>query len=56
MKKLLIITLIVSIASVTGCARRNQISGGLRGGAATKRERIRVIKNCLRNRGYQVLN
>ena len=32
------------------------LSGGLSGGAATAQERDRVVKNCLRNRGYQVLN
>ena len=32
------------------------LSGGLKGAGATRRERTRVIKNCLRNRGYQVLN
>jgi outer membrane lipoprotein SlyB len=32
------------------------LKGGLRGGAATRHERTRVIKNCLRNRGYQILN
>ena len=119
MKKILLISLIISLVSVTGCARRAQIiidpygvdmaryqqdlaecqhlsrqvdskvgegiiggaivgaiagsiiggsrttdktaklgalSGGLKGGASTRYERIRVVKNCLRNRGYQVLN
>lgn len=32
------------------------VKGGLRGGAASRHERIRVIKNCLRHRGYHVLN
>ena len=32
------------------------LKGGLRGGAASNRERARVVKNCLRNRGYRVLN
>ncbi len=32
------------------------LKGGVVGGAATKRERTRVVKNCLRNRGYQILN
>ena len=32
------------------------LSGGLSGGNATAHERDRVVKNCLRNRGYQVLN
>lgn len=119
MKKLLFLSLIISLATMTGCARRAQIiidpngvdmaryqqdlaecqhlarqvdskvgegvvggaivgaiagsiiggsrttdktaklgalSGGLKGGASTRYERIRVVKNCLRNRGYQVLN
>lgn len=119
MKKILLLSLIVTLFTVTGCARRAQIiidpngidmalyhqdlaecqnlarqveskvgegiiggavvgaiagaiiggsrtsdkmsklgalSGGLKGGASTRHERIRVIKICLRNRGYQVLN
>ena len=32
------------------------LSGGLKGASATKRERTRVVRNCLRNRGYQILN
>lgn len=32
------------------------LKGGLRGGAATRHERTKVVKNCLRNRGYHVLN
>jgi outer membrane lipoprotein SlyB len=119
MKKLLLASVIISIVSVTGCARRSQViidphgvdmgmyqqdlaectnianqvdskvgggivggavvgaiagsiiggnrttdkmaklgalSGGVKGGAATRYERNKVIKNCLRNRGYQVLN
>jgi len=32
------------------------VTGLVRGSAATKAERMRVIKNCLRNRGYSVLN
>ncbi|MCW8900287.1 MAG: glycine zipper family protein [Gammaproteobacteria bacterium] len=37
-------------------AKLGALSGGLQGGAATRYERIKVVKNCLRNRGYQVLN
>ena len=37
-------------------AKLGALSGGLSGGAATMQERDRVVKNCLRNRGYQVLN
>jgi len=32
------------------------VSGGASGAAATRQEKDRVIKNCLRNRGYSVLN
>ena len=32
------------------------ITGTARGARATKRERQKVIKNCLRNKGYVVLN
>jgi len=37
-------------------AKLGALSGGLSGGGATRIERERVVKNCLRNRGYQVLN
>jgi uncharacterized protein YcfJ len=32
------------------------ISGLARGGAMTRREKQQVVKNCLRGRGYSVLN
>lgn len=32
------------------------VSGASRGAAATEREKLRVVKNCLRHRGYTVLN
>ena len=32
------------------------VSGLAKGAEATEQERLRVIKNCLRNRGYSVLN
>jgi len=32
------------------------VTGGLRGGGRADNEKDRVVKNCLRNRGYQVLN
>lgn len=32
------------------------VTGVARGAAATRKERQLVIKNCLRNRGYKVLN
>ena len=37
-------------------AKLGALGGAIRAGAATKRERVRVVKNCLRNRGYTVLN
>jgi len=32
------------------------VSGGARGAVQTEEEKSRVVKNCLRNRGYKVLN
>ncbi len=32
------------------------VSGGARGAGATKQEKDVVVKNCMRNRGYRVLN
>lgn len=32
------------------------VLGGAKGAGATERERSLVVKNCLRNRGYKVLN
>ncbi len=32
------------------------VTGAARGAAATNREKQLVVKNCLRNRGYKVLN
>jgi uncharacterized protein YcfJ len=32
------------------------VSGGASGAARTRQEKDMVIKNCLRNRGYKVLN
>ena len=32
------------------------VLGGAKGAGATQRERDLVVKNCLRNRGYRVLN
>ena len=32
------------------------VLGGVRGGSRSKAEKDRVVKNCLRNRGYKVLN
>ncbi len=32
------------------------VTGAARGAAATNQERQKVVKNCMRNRGYKVLN
>lgn len=32
------------------------VTGGVRGGSKADNEKDRVVKNCLRNRGYKVLN
>ncbi len=32
------------------------VTGAYRGSAEAKREQLRVVKNCLRGRGYKVLN
>ena len=32
------------------------VMGGAKGDSATQKERAKVVKNCLRNRGYQILN
>ena len=37
-------------------AKLGALSGMLKGARATKIERAKVVKNCLRNRGYSVLN
>ena len=37
-------------------AKLGAFIGLLKGGKATKQERTKVIKNCLRNRGYKILN
>lgn len=37
-------------------ASAGAVSGASRGAAETKHERLHVIKKCLRNRGYAVLN
>ncbi len=37
-------------------AKLGALSGGVQAGASTRHERVRVVKNCLRNRGYRVLN
>lgn len=37
-------------------AKLGALSGGVEGAGETRQERIKVVKNCLHNRGYQVLN
>ncbi len=37
-------------------AKLGALSGAVKGGRATRQERLRVIKNCMRHRGYHVLN
>jgi len=37
-------------------AKAGAVLGGVRGAAATRHERRVVLKNCLRHRGYTVLN
>ncbi len=51
------------IGAITGDSDRvkrsagvGAVLGGARGAGATQRERDVVVKNCLRNRGYRVLN
>lgn len=42
--------------SVERTAGMGAVIGGARGARATREEREQVVKNCLRNRGYKVLN
>lgn len=42
--------------SVRRSAGVGGVLGGVKGAGATERERSRVVKNCLRNRGYTILN
>ena len=44
-----------SDSAVTG-AGVGAVAGGAGGSADTQREKSRVVKNCLRNRGYKILN
>jgi hypothetical protein len=32
------------------------VAGGAKGVGSTNKEKSQVVKNCLRNRGYQILN
>ena len=49
-----------AIVGDSGTAKRGAgagaLGGAVRGGSKSKSEKDRVIKNCLRNRGYKVLN
>ena len=48
------------IGAITGNTARGAgvgaVAGGAKGVSSTSKEEQRVVKNCLRNRGYQVLN
>jgi outer membrane lipoprotein SlyB len=48
------------LGAITGstvrCAGAGAVVGGARGVGSTNKEKSRVVKNCLRNRGYQILN
>lgn len=37
-------------------AKLGALGGAVKGGIVTRGERLRVVKNCLRSRGYAVLN
>jgi uncharacterized protein YcfJ len=42
--------------SVKHSAAVGGVLGGVKGAGATEREKSQVVKNCLRNRGYKILN
>jgi hypothetical protein len=42
--------------SVKRSAGVGGVLGGAKGAGATEREKSQVVKNCLRNRGYKILN
>jgi outer membrane lipoprotein SlyB len=42
--------------NTVGGAGAGAVVGGARGVGSTNKEKSRVVKNCLRNRGYQILN
>ena len=48
------------LGAITGNTARGAGAGAVIGGAkgvgSTNKEKARVVKNCLRNRGYQILN
>ncbi len=43
-------------STVARTAGVGAVTGGVGGAGSTHQERQRVVKNCLRNRGYRVLN
>lgn len=52
-----------AIGAITGGSRRavegagvGAVTGGARGASEGERDEIQVVKNCLRGRGYRVLN
>lgn len=52
-----------AIGAVVGTGRTAEklggvgaITGGVRGAAASKAEKLKIVKNCLSGRGYKVLN
>ena len=42
--------------TATKSAGAGAVVGAAKGGAATRHEKDRVVKNCMRDRGYKVLN
>ncbi|MGB5327416.1 MAG: glycine zipper family protein [Gammaproteobacteria bacterium] len=48
------------IGAITGNTAKGAgvgaVAGGAKGVGSTNKEKSRVVKNCLRNRGYQILN
>lgn len=42
--------------TVEKAAGAGAVVGGARGASATRQEQLKVVKNCLRHRGYTVLN
>lgn len=49
-----------AVGAIYGDAGKGAAAGGVQGGAAgglsADQEKARVVRNCLRNRGYKVLN
>jgi len=42
--------------NVGEAAAAGAVIGGVKGGASTEKEKSQVVKNCLRDRGYRILN